>query len=148
MKRSIAALVVAAQLSATVAKAQESAPPGLPAVTGYRTDSGRALPVLQHQPYQAARRLWFTGFVTTMVGLGVMFTGSLVLMAGGLSQGTYTEEGRQRVLLGGGLVTGFGAAAAITGGALWYVGWRDLRGMERGLPAADGVMRPALTLSF
>ena len=47
MRRHIAALVVAAQLAATVAKAQEAALRGLPAVTGYRTDSGRALPVLQ-----------------------------------------------------------------------------------------------------
>lgn len=125
-----------------------AAPPPAGTLLGYRTASGRSLPLLQHQPYQAARRLWFIGFVSTMVGLGLSATGATVLMAGGIPEGTYTLQGRERVLLAGGLLTAVGGAVAIAGGSLWFLGYRDLRQLERGLPAADGVLTPALALSF
>lgn len=144
LPRAGAAQALPTEAPAPVAAA--AAPSG--PLVGYRTANGRQLPVLQHSPYQAARRLWFWGFVGTMVGLGLSATGATVLMAGGIPEGTYTPEGRDRVMLAGGLMTGIGGAIAIAGGALWYVGSRDLRLLERNLPAADGVLSPALSLSF
>lgn len=116
----------------------EAAPdPAGRVVTGYVTEPGNQLPYLQYAPYQAARRRWTAGFITTMASSALVGTGVGVLLVGGYS-GDLTDQGRRNAMAAGGVITALGAAGVAIGATLWHLGRKELGLLERGLPHYDG----------
>jgi hypothetical protein len=133
------------------AQAQAAPEPAARVVTGYVTEPGNQLPYLQYAPYQAARRLWTAGFVSTMAGAAIVGTGVGVLLVGGYSA-DLTDSGRRNAMAAGGVLTAVGAAGVAVGATLWHLGRRELGLLERGLPRYAGkapmAARPSLLPSL